>query len=99
MYFIKTKGVPTKEGSLKMLDVESFVSAQKVMWVKRLLSNKEEGCWKIYPQILPSKFLDGYIFQCNLHLKKEGKLMQKLYGQLFDSAEFSDVPLLCKEGR
>jgi hypothetical protein len=77
-----------EEGGLKMLDVESFVNAQKVMWVKRLLSKREEGSWKVYPQLLLSKILDEHSFQCNsTELKKKGRMLQKFYRQLFESWE------------
>jgi hypothetical protein len=62
-----------------MLDVESFINAQKVMWVKRLLAKNQEGSWKIYSQRFLSKLLYGHSFQCNFDLKKVKISMQKFY--------------------
>ena len=72
-----------EEGGLKMLDVECFINAQKVMWVKRLLAKNDEGSWKIYPQRLLSKILHGHSFQCNFDLKKIKFPLQLFYKQLF----------------
>jgi hypothetical protein len=74
-----------EDGGLKMLDVESFICAQKVMWVKRLLTKKEGGSWKIYPQLFLSKLLDEYSFQCNLDLKKLKGKLPPFYFKLFES--------------
>jgi hypothetical protein len=74
-----------QEGGLKMLDVESFISAQKVMWVRRLLAKNDEGSWKIYPQRFLSKLLYGHSFQCNFDLKKVKFPMQPFYKQLFEA--------------
>jgi hypothetical protein len=71
------------EGGLKMLDVESFVSAQKIMWIKRLLKNKE-GSWKVYPDWLLSKILGTHSFQCSTDLKNL-KWMPIFYKQLFQA--------------
>jgi hypothetical protein len=71
------------EGGLKMLDVECFINAQKVMWVKRLLAKNDEGSWKIYPQRLLAKILHGHSFQCNFDLKKVKFPLQPFYKQLF----------------
>jgi hypothetical protein len=43
-----------KDGGLKMMDIESFVKAQKAMWVKRLTDN-QNGSWKAYPLKLLNK--------------------------------------------
>jgi hypothetical protein len=69
------------KGGLKMLDVESFVQAQKIMWVKRLLKIGE-GSWKAYPKLVLSGLLDEYSFQCNTDLKEHEKTMNPFYLQL-----------------
>ena len=74
-----------EEGGLKMLDVECFINAQKVMWVKRLLAKKDEGSWKIYPQRLLSKILHNHSFQCNFNLKQIKFQIQPFYKQLFEA--------------
>jgi hypothetical protein len=76
-----------QEGGLKMLDVVSFINAQKVMWVKRLLAKTEEGSWKVYPKRLLSKLLHGHSFQCNFELKNVKFPMQPFYRQLFEAWE------------
>jgi hypothetical protein len=73
------------EGGLKMLDVQCFINAQKVMWVKRLLAKKDEGSWKIYPQRFLSKILYNHSFQCNFDLKNVKFPMQPFYKQLFEA--------------
>jgi hypothetical protein len=70
------------DGGMKMLDVESFVNAQKVMWVKRLLK-KKEGSWKVFPDLLLSNFLGKHSFQCNTGDKIHLEVMPIFYRQLF----------------
>jgi hypothetical protein len=65
----KTVIADYEHGGLKMLDVESFLEAQKVIWVKRLLKS-EEGSWKVYPNYLLEKILGKSSFQCNLDKQK-----------------------------
>jgi hypothetical protein len=67
-----------EEGGLKMLDVECFVTAQKVMWVKRLLKD-DEGSWKIYPQTLMDKRLGKHCFESNTNMAELAKWMPKFY--------------------
>jgi hypothetical protein len=58
-----------EDGGLKMLDIKTFIKAQKIMWVKRL--NKEgNASWKAYPQYTLNKLIGKNIFKCNLNLKK-----------------------------
>ena len=71
-----------EDGGLKMLDVESFVSAQKVMWVKRLLMNKE-GSWKILPNLILSEILGNHSFQCSTAKGEQMKSIPLFYRQLF----------------
>ena len=65
-----------------MLDVKSFIDAQKVMWVKRLLK-KDQGSWKVYPTYLFSNLLGNHSFQCSTDITKLHKWMPKFYCQLF----------------
>jgi hypothetical protein len=78
------------KGGLKMLDVECFVDAQKVMWVKRLLK-KDEGSWKIYPSYLLTRILGNHSFQCSLDMSKLRKWMPIFYLQVFEAWEKSKV--------
>ena len=72
-----------EEGGLKMLDVESVIQAQKVMWVKRLLANNNQGSWKFYPNLLLEKLLQKHSFHSNTNIKKIDKSMPSFYLQLF----------------
>jgi hypothetical protein len=54
-----------KNGGLKMLDIESFIKAQKAMWVKRL-TDHQTGSWKTYPLKLLGKLLGNNSFKCSL---------------------------------
>ena len=71
-----------EDGGLKMLDIESFVTAQKVMWVKRLLNNKE-GSWKIFPNLILSQLLGNHSFQCSTKKGEQMKSFPLFYRQLF----------------
>ena len=48
-----------------MLDVNSFLKAQKVMWVKRLVST-EVASWKAVPLLVLDTFLGVDTFKCNM---------------------------------
>jgi hypothetical protein len=52
-------------GGLRMLDVNSFLKAQKVMWVKRLIS-PEKASWKAVPLLYLDKFIGPDTFKCNM---------------------------------
>jgi hypothetical protein len=62
-----------KDGGLKMLDFDSFLSAQKVMWVKRLYTGKMAN-WKAYPNYIFDKILGKNSFRCNIDIKKKTKM-------------------------
>jgi hypothetical protein len=81
-----------ENGGLKMLDVECFVNAQKVMWVKRILK-EEQGSWKVYPDYLLEKILGNKSFQCNLDMKKLKSWMPTFYRQLFEAWATAEVAL------
>jgi hypothetical protein len=71
-----------EHGGLKMLDIESFLEAQKVMWVKRLVKS-EEGSWMAYPNYLSDKMLGKDSFKCNTDTNKLSNWMPPFYSQLF----------------
>ena len=71
-----------EHGGLKMLDIECFLEAQKVIWVKRLLKS-EEGSWNVYPKYLLDKMLGKNSFQCNTDSNKQVEWMPPFYSQLF----------------
>ena len=51
------------QGGLKMLDISSFLKAQKVMWVKRLLT-PDKASWKALPSLYLESQLGLDIFKC-----------------------------------
>jgi hypothetical protein len=61
------------EGGLKMLDINSFIKAQRAMWVKRLLS-PDQASWKAVPMLYLSSLLGPDTFKCNMScsIKPEG---------------------------
>jgi hypothetical protein len=71
------------KGGLKMIDVPSFINAQKVMWVKRLLKTGS-GSWKAYPNYIFNKMLGDSSFYCNTDLKKWEAKISPFYMQLLE---------------
>ena len=69
------------KGGLRMIDVPSFIDAQKVMWVKRLLKTGT-GSWKAYPKYILDKLLGNNSFGCNTDLKKWEAIISPFYMQL-----------------
>ena len=53
-----------EKGGLKMLDIDSFLKAQKAMWVKRLLT-PENASWKALPLLYLKDLLGKDTFKCN----------------------------------
>jgi hypothetical protein len=74
------------KGGLKMMDVPSFISAQKVMWVKRLL-NTGGGSWRAYPKYILGKMLGEDSFYCNTNLKRWQAHISPFYMQLLETWE------------
>jgi hypothetical protein len=73
-----------EHGGLRMLDIESFLEAQKVMWVKRLLKS-DKGSWMVYPNYLLDTILGKDSFKCNININKLKKRMPPFYSQLFET--------------
>ena len=73
-----------ENGGLKMIDVECFIDAQKVMWIKRLLK-EEKGSWKCYPNYIIEKLAGKHSFQCNTTAIEKGKIWPPFYRQVFDA--------------
>ena len=82
----KTVIADYEHGGLKMLDIESFLEAQKVIWVKRL-QKADEGSWMAYPNYLLDKLLGKDSFKCNTNIKKLKEWMPPFYLQLFEAWE------------
>ena len=73
-------------GGLKMLDVPSFIEAQKVMWIKRLLK-PSTGSWKAYPKYIFNKMLGENSFQCDTNFKLWRNKISPFYMQLLETWE------------
>jgi hypothetical protein len=56
------------DGGLKMLDLRSFLCAQKVMWVRRICK-EGDASWQAYPKYILNKLLGLKSFRCNLNIK------------------------------
>ena len=61
----KTLIADYEHGGLKMLDIKSFIKAQKVMWVKRFLS-PENASWKAIIHLGLEDLLGADTFKCSL---------------------------------
>jgi hypothetical protein len=58
-----------ENGGQKMLDITSFLKAQKTMWVKRILSS-DNASWKAFPMLLMEGLLGKDTFKCNMKCDK-----------------------------
>ena len=80
-------------GGLRMIDVESFIEAQKVMWVKRLLRN-DSGSWKTYPNLLLQRLAGRKSFQCNTNMIEKNNIWPPFYKQVFKAwTKLKEPPL------
>jgi hypothetical protein len=70
-----------KDGGLKMLDIYSFVSAQKAMWAKRLL-RKSNASWCAYPNMFYDKIAGPLSFNCSLDTKQNSFGLPTFYWQV-----------------
>jgi hypothetical protein len=73
-----------EKGGLKMLDINSFLKAQKVMWVKRLMS-PEQGSWKALPTLFLNDFMGINTFKCNITCKTKPTNFPGFYWQIIKS--------------
>ena len=80
----KTVIADYEHGGLKMIDIECFLEAQKVMWVKRL-QKLGKGSWTAFPNYLLDKLLGKDSFKCSTDIKKLGTWMPPFYLQLFEA--------------
>jgi exonuclease III len=80
-----------ERGGLRMLDVPSFIQAQKVMWVKRLLK-LDEGSFKAYPNYTLNKILGEKSFNCRTNLKVLENKISPFYYQLLKAWEKTKDP-------
>jgi hypothetical protein len=68
-------------GGLKMLDIGSFIKAQKAMWVKRLATN-DQASWKALPNFFLQGLLAENTFKCNMECKTKPKNFPEFYWQI-----------------
>jgi exonuclease III len=80
----KTVIADYEHGGLKMLDIECFLEAQKVIWVKRL-QKSEKGSWMAYPNYILDNILGKNSFKCNTDINKLREWMSPFYLQIFEA--------------
>jgi hypothetical protein len=64
-----------------MIDVNSFIKAQKVMWVKRFLS-PDTASWKAMLTLLLEDYLKADTFKCSLDCNEQPKEFPNFYWQI-----------------
>ena len=69
------------QGGLRMLDISSFLKAQKVMWAKRLLS-PDIASWKALPRLFFENQLGLDIFKCNMKCTNKPDGFPEFYWQI-----------------
>jgi hypothetical protein len=78
------------DGGLRMLDIETFIKAQKVMWVKRLCREGDAN-WKAYPLHVLNKIMGKNSFKCNLNIKTTPKIDEFYWSILKNWMELQEV--------
>jgi hypothetical protein len=77
------------EGGLKMLDIKTFIKAQKIMWVKRLYK-EGDASWKAYPQHVLNKLIGKNSFKCNLNINKKPNINEFYWSIIKDWMEIQE---------
>jgi hypothetical protein len=84
-----------EQGGLKMLDINSFIKAQKAMWVKRLLS-PDNASWKALPNLFMAGLLGNDTFKCNINCDERPINFPEFYWQVmkywFEAKEIIQIP-------
>jgi hypothetical protein len=84
-----------EDGGLKMLDIPSFLKAQKAMWVKRLLS-PDNASWKALPKLFMAGLLGNDTFKCNINCSERPVNFPEFYWQVikywFEAKEIIQKP-------
>jgi hypothetical protein len=73
-----------EDGGLKMLDIATFIKAQKAMWVKRLVSD-DNGSWKALPMLYLSDLLGKDTFKCNMSCTDKPTNIPDFYWQVLEN--------------
>jgi hypothetical protein len=76
-----------------MIDIKSFIKAQKAMWIKRLLS-PDRASWKALPMIYLNTLLGPDTPKCNMECTTKPKGFPGFYWQILDS--WFKVKSLCE---
>jgi bifunctional DNA-binding transcriptional regulator/antitoxin component of YhaV-PrlF toxin-antitoxin module len=84
-----------EKGGLKMLDIGSFLKAQKAMWVKRFMSD-DNASWKAAPKWYLKEFLGADTFRCNLECKTKPTNFPNFYWQVMTS--WFEIKNITEEG-
>jgi exonuclease III len=70
-----------QDGGLKMLDLNSFIKAQKTMWVRRFLSS-EKASWKALLELNLKDLLGPDTFKCRLDCKEKPLNFPNFYWEM-----------------
>jgi hypothetical protein len=70
-----------QHGGLKMLDIESFVKAQRIIWIKRFLT-PEKASWKALLNLGLEKFLGANTFKCSMSCTTKPAEMPDFYWEM-----------------
>jgi hypothetical protein len=73
-----------KNGGLKMLDLKTFIIAQRIMWVKRL-SKKSKASWKAFPEYIMNAIAGKDTFKTQLNTKKNDHNITPFYWTIIKS--------------
>ena len=73
-----------ENGGLKMLDLKSFIIAQRVMWVKRL-STPKVASWKAYPEYVLSTIIGMDTFKTQLDTANNKNNISPFYWTIIKS--------------
>jgi hypothetical protein len=73
-----------KHGGLKMLDINSFIQAQKVMWIKRLTSS-DDASWKALPLLCLDEILGINTLKCPTFTITQPKNFPDFYWEMIQT--------------
>ena len=70
-----------ENGGLKMIDIGSFIKAQKAMWVKRIIT-QDQASWKALPDFFLQKLLGNNTFKCNMDCTIRPEYFPEFYWEI-----------------
>jgi hypothetical protein len=80
----KTLIADYEKGGLRMLDINSFLKAQKAMWVKRL-TQPGNASWKALPLLSLESLLGIDTLKCNMKCEEKPEDFPEFYWQIIQS--------------